>query len=165
MANYPDHLAWHETLEIHELVAFQSLGLMKLKKTVSEVKDTKLQSLYVTTIKDLEKNIQELLKFYTLAPNPDMDEDLRNLGAGFYAGDLLVLSKTAVKTYAAAITETATPVLRETLTKHLEKAIQLHAKVFAYMYENGLYPAYNLEKLLKNDVKNATKALDMTYKK
>lgn len=165
MNNYPDHLAWHETLEIHELVAFQSLGLMKLKKTVSEVKDTKLQSLYVTTIKNLEKNIRELLKFYTLAPNPDMGDDFRNLGTGFYAGDLLVLSKTAVKTYAAAITETATPVLRDTLTKHLEKAIQLHSDVFAYMFEHGLYPAYNLEMLLKNDVKNATKALEMTYKK
>lgn len=33
------------------------------------------------------------------------------------------------------------------------------------MYKIGLYPAYNLEKLLKNDVENATKALDMSYKK
>lgn len=29
---YPSHLAWHETLDLHELVAFQTIGLMKLKK-------------------------------------------------------------------------------------------------------------------------------------
>lgn len=32
----PQHLAWHETLEIHELVAFQSISLMKLKKAYSK---------------------------------------------------------------------------------------------------------------------------------
>lgn len=165
MDNYPDHLAWHETLEIHELVASQSLGLMKLKKSVGEVKDSKLRSLYLSAIKNMERNIEELLQFYTLAPNPDMDDEPRNLGTGFYAGDLLGLSKTCVKNYAAAITETATPVLRETLTKHLQKAIKLHSDVFEFMYENGLYPAYNLEKLLTNDVRNAKKALDMSYKK
>ncbi len=33
------YLAWHETLEIHELVAFQSIGLMKLKKAYPKVTD------------------------------------------------------------------------------------------------------------------------------
>jgi spore coat protein F len=28
----PQHLEWHETLEIHELTAFQSNGLIKIKK-------------------------------------------------------------------------------------------------------------------------------------
>lgn len=32
-------LAWHETLEMHELVAFQSNELIKLKKMIREVKD------------------------------------------------------------------------------------------------------------------------------
>ncbi|MGY0694917.1 spore coat protein [Virgibacillus sp. FSP13] len=163
--NDPKHLAWHETLEIHELVAFQSIGLMKLKKSVGDVKDNMLHNLYVQCIKDYENNIKELLQFYSLAPRDDDEElDTRNLGNGFYAGDLLILSKTSVKTYAAAITETATPMLRETLTKHLQKAIQAHAKIFSYMYDKGLYPAYNLEKLLKNDLKNAHMALEMHYK-
>lgn len=161
----PDHLAWHETLEIHELVAFQSIGLMKLKSSVVDVKDDMLKNLYIQCIKDMENNINELVKFYALAPRDDEEEaDLRNLGNGFYAGDLLILSKTSVKTYAAAITETATPVLRETLNKHLQKAIESHAKVFSYMFEKGLYPAYDLEKLLNNDLKNAHMALEMHYK-
>jgi spore coat protein F len=32
------HLAWHETLELHELVAAQSNALMKLKKAYPKVK-------------------------------------------------------------------------------------------------------------------------------
>ncbi|MFZ3580340.1 spore coat protein [Virgibacillus sp. DJP39] len=164
MADYPNHLAWHETLEVHELVAFQSLGLMKLKESVGEIKDKELRLLYVTAIKNLEKNIHELLKFYKIAPNPNMDYDSRKLGTGFYSGDLLVFAKTAVRNYAIAITETATPVLRETLTEQLLKAILLHGEVYEYMNENGLYPSYDLEKLLKNDVRIATKALDMSYR-
>ncbi|WP_052343581.1 spore coat protein [Bacillus massiliigorillae] len=70
------------------------------------------------------------------------------------------MSKTAVKNYAAAITETATPVLREILIKHLKN---WHAKIFNYMYEKGLYPAYDLKKLLQNEVNTATKALEMPY--
>ncbi|GGB46826.1 spore coat protein [Virgibacillus dakarensis] len=161
----PEHLAWHETLEIHELVAFQSIGLMKLKSSVGEVKDNMLRNLYVQCIKDIENNIKELVQFYSLAPREDDEErEFRNLGTGFYAGDLLILAKTSVKNYATAITETATPMLRETLIKHLQKAIEAHANVFSYMYDKGLYPAYNLEKLLKNDLKNANMALQMHYK-
>jgi spore coat protein F len=33
---YKNHLAWHETLEIHELVAFQVIGLFKLKKQLEK---------------------------------------------------------------------------------------------------------------------------------
>lgn len=29
--SYPNQLAWHETLELHELVAFQANALIKLK--------------------------------------------------------------------------------------------------------------------------------------
>ena len=29
--SYPNQLAWHETLDLHELVAFQANGLIKLK--------------------------------------------------------------------------------------------------------------------------------------
>lgn len=61
------HLAWHETLDMHELVAFQTIGLIKLKR----------------------------------------------------AGDLLGMAKTLVRNYAIAITETATPKLREVLQKQI----------------------------------------------
>ncbi|WP_099157433.1 spore coat protein [Virgibacillus ndiopensis] len=162
--NNPDHLAWHETMEIHELVALQSIALMKLKSSVDKIQDGMLRALYLQTIKDLEMNITELIQFYSLAPRNDDEYDRRELGTGFYAGDLLGFAKTAVRTYAAAITETATPALRETLNKHLQKTIQTHGKVFNYMYGKGMYPAYNLEKLLQNDLQNAHKALEMNYK-
>ncbi len=32
------------------------------------------------------------------------------------------------------------------------------------MYKKGLYPAYHLDQLLSNDLKNAKKALSMKYK-
>ncbi|MEC5423803.1 spore coat protein [Virgibacillus sp. C22-A2] len=161
--NQQKHLAWHETLEIHELVAFQSVGLMKLKKAIGEIKDSKLRGIYEETIKGLEQNIRELLKFYPMAPREDSEYETRNLDTAFYAGDLLALSKTSVRNYAIAITESATPAVRETLNNHLQKAVRTHGKVFYYMYEKGLYPAYNLDKLLKGDMENARKALEMRY--
>ncbi|MUK88840.1 spore coat protein [Ornithinibacillus sp. L9] len=159
----PRHLAWHETLEIHELVAFQSVGLMKIKNSVGKISDKKLHALYVQTIKDLENNINDLLKFYSLAPRAEVDEDSARLDQGFFAGDLLAFCKTAVRNYAIAITETATPEVRKTLTNHLQKAINCHANVFNYMYANGLYPAYDIQKLLQNDMNLANKALKMGY--
>lgn len=161
--SHSDHLAWHETLEIHELVAFQSIALMKLKHAIGEIKDKKVRHLYLDTIKDLEKHITELLQFYSLAPRVDEATDIRNLSTGFYIGDLLTLAKTSVKTYATAITETATPALRKILIKHLQTCIQSHGKVFQYMHENGMYPAYNLKALLQHDIENANMALKMHY--
>lgn len=49
-------LAWHETLEMHELVAFQSNGLIKLKKMIREVKDPQLRQLYSVSIQAVETN-------------------------------------------------------------------------------------------------------------
>ncbi|WP_062050913.1 spore coat protein [Bacillus sp. JCM 19034] len=157
---YEQHLAWHETLEIHELVAFQSIGLMKLKKVYAEVTDPVLQQLYSEAINGLSTNIRELLEFYPMAPRTDENEDhTREDQLPFYAGDLLALFKTGVRNYAIAITETATPVLRNVLKQHLNRAIDTHAKVFHYMYGKSYYPSYDLERLLQNDVNLASKAL------
>lgn len=156
----PSHLAWHETLELHELVAFQSIGLMKLKKSIHEIKDSELRNIYTQTIKGLEENLRELLQFYALAPREEEDE-ARNIDTAFFAGDLLSFAKTAVRNYAIAITETATPALREVLNNQLQKAIRTHTTIFNYMYKKGLYPSYNLERLLQNDIKNANNALRM----
>ncbi|MEW9109585.1 MAG: spore coat protein [Cytobacillus gottheilii] len=154
------HLAWHETLEIHELTAFQSIGLMKLKTAYGKVKDPALKELYEQAINGLSANIRELLEFYPLAPRDDDETDeIREDLLPFYAGDLLALFKTGVRNYSIAITETATPALRTVLKKHLNNAIDTHAKVFTYMYGKSFYPSYNLEKLLQNDVNLANKAL------
>lgn len=161
MSDHPKTLAWHETLEIHELVAFQSIGLMKLKKAVNQgIRDKKLYNIYLRTIDELEMNLRELLKFYPYAPHPGESSDYRT-DDSFLAGDLLSFSKAAVRNYAIAITETATPAVREIFKKQLNKAIDCHERIFAYMYRKGLYPAYNLNKILQNDIKLANKALSM----
>jgi spore coat protein F len=162
-SGYPNHLAWHETLDLHELVAFQTIGLIKFKRAIGKIKDNDLRSLYEQTITALESNLQELLKFYPSAPRSDMGMNPNLLEIGFYAGDLLAFAKTAVRNYAIAITETATPILREILSTQLQAAIDLHATVFDYMYKKGLYPSYDLTKLLNTDVQKATAALNMTF--
>jgi spore coat protein F len=152
------HLAWHETLEMHELTAFQANNLLAFRMHIGDVKDPQLHALYAETIRCLEQNLNDLLQYFPKAPTAtrkSIDDDM----TAFYAGHLLGFAKTAVRNYAIAITETATPQLRDTLQKHLNNAIMLHGKIFYFMYERGLYPAYHLEQLLAIDVNNASKAL------
>jgi spore coat protein F len=160
MNGYQQRLAWHETLELHELTALQSICLMKLKRTINQVQEPDLRGLYAQTIQILDSNIRQLLVFFPRAPIP---EAVRNKDpeTGLFAGDLLGMAKTLVRNYAIAITETATPSVREVLTRQLNIAIQLHASVFYFMHERSYYPAYNLEKLLMNDVHLAQMALSM----
>ncbi|MFC5464667.1 spore coat protein [Lederbergia graminis] len=157
------HLAWHETLEIHELVAFQAIGLMRLKKTFPSITDPTLKQLYKKSIAGISNNLQELLKFYPLAPTTDRLLDERKDYLPFFSGDLLGLFKTSVRNYSIAITETATPSLREVLTKQLMAAIDLHGQIYKYMYDKGFYPSYNLRELLQNDMNLANKALSQQF--
>lgn len=60
--------------------------------------------------------------------------------AGFFAGDLLRMAKTFVRSYSIAVIETATPNLREVLTKQLVAGIQLNENVFSFMLQRGYYP-------------------------
>lgn len=159
------HLAWHETLELHELIAFQANALMKMKRAVGKIDCPELKGLYTETIQGLETNLRELLAFIPAAPMMEESRVHDDGDRALHAGDLLGFSKTAVRNYAAAITEAATPVLRKTFVKHLLKAIDTHEKAFNYMYERSDYPAYDLVQLLHNDVRNAQKALSMGYER
>ncbi|MFP7492192.1 spore coat protein [Terribacillus saccharophilus] len=161
-ASFPNHLAWHETLELHELVASQAVALMKLKQFIGNVNDGELRTIYEQTIQGLENNLNELLQFFPYAPSSQDAADTR-VSTAFYAGDLLIFAKTSVRNYSIAITETATPALREVLRKQLQLAIDTHARIFDFMYRRGLYPAYNFERLLQNDIQNANRALQMGY--
>ncbi|MET3698982.1 spore coat protein F [Bacillus oleivorans] len=152
-------LAWHETLELHELVAFNSIGLVKVKKGLREIQDPQLQTIYQQTIRELEMSLQELLQFYPLAPHPGESSEYRQYGDSFLAGDLLAFAKASVRNYAVAITETATPALREVLLKQLNQSVRGHARIYNYMYQKGLYPSYNLNLLLQNDVNLARRAM------
>jgi spore coat protein F len=153
-------LAWHESLELHELVAFKSIGLMKLKLGLQSIQDPTLQGIYQQTIKEIEMSLQELLQFYPAAPHPGHSSEYR-VTDSFLAGDLLVFAKTAVRNYGVAITETATPALRKVLQKQLNLAIDAHERIYNYMYSKGLYPSYDLNKLLQNDVTLARNAISM----
>lgn len=153
-------LAWHETMELHELVASQSIGLMKLKMGLRNIDDNLLRTIYIQTINELETGIKELLQFYPSAPQAGHTGGYR-VTDSFYAGDLLVFVKTAVRNLSIAITETATPALRKVLTKQLNQAIAMHERIFLYMYNKGQYPAYDLTKLLRNDMNLARQALSM----
>jgi len=153
------YLAWHETLELHELVAFQTGQLVAFKKKLPSLDDPTLRALYVESIAALEMNLRELLAFYPKAPVFARNEE-PELPA-VESAQLLGVVKTAVRNYAIAITETATPELRAVLLKHLTAAVALHAKVFHFMLERGYYPAYNLDQLLAGDVRNAHAALSL----
>ncbi|MBA4494792.1 spore coat protein [Paenactinomyces guangxiensis] len=161
--NYEGRLAWHETLELHELVAFQSSSLIQLKRTIRSIEDPELRSIYRQSIRTLEKNISELLRFYPSAPSvshSDSYEEQENIR---FAGTLLGMTKSLIRNYALAITETATPALRDTFTRQLNRSIPLHAQAFNYLYRKGAYPAYNLEELLANDRRSAAQALRIRY--
>jgi len=82
-----------------------------------------------------------------------------------FAGDLLGFAKTGVRNGAIAITETATPAVRDILEKHLRDWIDLHAQTFAYMHSRGLYPAYNPRQLIENDLRMAQRALQTPIKR
>lgn len=157
----PKHLAWHETLELHELVALQSTGLFKLKRAIGQIKDAQLRNLYNENIRDLDANIRELLKFYSLAPREDDDERQPAVEDGFNGADLLAFTKSLLRAYAIAIGEAATPALREVFVRQLQKVIRAHERAFNYLYQNGLYPAYDLHKLLEGDVIKARAALNL----
>ncbi|WNS73825.1 spore coat protein [Bacillus sp. DTU_2020_1000418_1_SI_GHA_SEK_038] len=156
-------LAWHETLEIHELVGFQSIGLMKLKMAFKKASDNELKVIYRKSIKDMEKNLNELIRYYPSAPIPPGRNEPVGDDIAFYAGDLLVLLKTAVRNYAVAITETATPELRKVLVNQMIRVINGHESIYLYMYRKGYYPSYDFGQLLQNDLNNAQKALNMKY--
>ncbi|GEK58159.1 spore coat protein [Marinococcus halophilus] len=80
------------------------------------------------------------------------------------ATDLLVTSKSAVRTYAVAITETASPEVLEVLKKQLNEAIDLHHKVASFMIENEMYHAYDMKEQVDHDLKKADLALKMPTK-
>lgn len=77
------------------------------------------------------------------------------------ATDLLVTTKAAVRTYAVAITETASPKLHKALKAQMDEAIEAHHKIATYMIEKEMYHAYDIEEQINHDLKKADVALEM----
>ncbi|TMW71209.1 spore coat protein [Alteribacter natronophilus] len=80
------------------------------------------------------------------------------------ATDLLVSSKAAVRNYAVAITETASPEVHKMLKKQLDEAIEAHHKIATYMIENEMYHAYDVSEQIDHDLKKADVALEAPVK-
>ncbi|MRG87303.1 spore coat protein [Salinibacillus xinjiangensis] len=154
-------LAWHESLELHELVAFKSIGVMKMKMALPQITDKTLKGLYSRAIHENQDDLRELMEFYQHVPNPDYREGEERNPNVFFEGDLLAFTKSGVRNYAVAITETATPALKNVLVNQLNSCIILHDLVYQYMHKKGDYPSYDLNKLFANDIKLAQMALSM----
>lgn len=95
MSQNPRHLAWHETLEIHELTAFQANNLMGFKMSLHDIKDPELHGLYTEAINGVEQNLRELLPYFSQAPTGTRSLSGADLTA-YYAGHLLGFAKTSV---------------------------------------------------------------------
>ncbi|MFS0869199.1 spore coat protein [Paenibacillus xylanilyticus] len=77
------------------------------------------------------------------------------------ATDLLLSAKSAVRTYAIALTETATPKVRKILKAQLDTAIETHQKIADYMIKNEMYHPYNIEEQVEHDMKKSDTALKL----
>lgn len=75
------------------------------------------------------------------------------------ATDFLISAKNAIKSYAMAITESATPEVRNTLKQHLSDAIELHEQISQYMINKGYYHPTNVQEQLRVDMQAAQQAL------
>jgi spore coat protein F len=79
----------------------------------------------------------------------------------FYALELLLSAKTAVRDTAIAISETSTPYVREALLKSFHHNVMMHAQAFNYTLSRGITPSYTPELVIQNDFQNAQIALNL----
>lgn len=77
------------------------------------------------------------------------------------AMDFLIAAKTAVKNYATALTEAATPEVRGILKKQLDQVISTHEQISSYMITKGWYHPYNVKEQIQLDLQNAQTALKL----
>jgi similar to spore coat protein len=76
------------------------------------------------------------------------------------AMDFLITAKSGVRNYAMALTEAATPEVKEILIKQLEEAIDSHEKVATYMIKHGMYNPWSVLEQLQLDLNNIQIALE-----
>ncbi|MEZ2457774.1 spore coat protein [Salinicoccus roseus] len=97
----------------------------------------------------------------------EMEEMLEQAGEKrdeLIATEMLVSAKAAVRTYAVALTEAASPEVRDVLKRQLTQAVNQHARIADYMIENGMYHAHNVKDQLKNDKKKVKTVKKLTKK-
>ncbi|MDS1030585.1 spore coat protein [Bacillota bacterium LX-D] len=77
------------------------------------------------------------------------------------ATDFLISAKAGVRNYAAALSETATPEVREVLRRQLNAAIETHEKITNYMIDKGYYHVLNPQEQIQVDMKAADTVLNI----
>jgi len=77
------------------------------------------------------------------------------------ATDFLLAAKTGIKNYAAALAETASPQVRDTLRRQLDAAIGTHERITNYMLDKGYYHAFNPQEQIRLDMKTSDTVLNM----
>lgn len=81
------------------------------------------------------------------------------------ATDLLIASKSAIKNYAAAIAETTSPEVTNTLRRQLDDAINAHSRVSTYMMNKGYYNAFDPQAQISMDRQAAGVVMNMDQTK
>ncbi|MCX7747719.1 MAG: spore coat protein [Clostridia bacterium] len=77
------------------------------------------------------------------------------------AADFLNAAKAGIKNYSWALSETATPEVRDTLRRQLDTAISTHERITNYMLDKGYYHAYDPSEQIKLDMKAAETAMNL----
>ena len=77
------------------------------------------------------------------------------------AADFLNVAKMGIKNYAAALAETSSPEIRNTLKVQLNDAINTHEKITNYMLDKGWYQVHDVNEQIKMDLQNAKKAMNL----
>ncbi|MCX7749740.1 MAG: spore coat protein [Clostridia bacterium] len=86
-------------------------------------------------------------------------EGMPNLADSALALDFLLSAKSAVRFYAAALTEAATPEVRMTLRNDLYNAIDMHKEITELMIKKGWLHPYNVNEQFQLDKKSTEMAL------
>lgn len=93
--------------------------------------------------------------------DPKYAEGMPKMVDASVALDFLLTVKTGIRYYAVALTETATPELREALFRQMEAAIDLHGEISDLMINKGwLYPN-DTGKQIELDLKSADMAISI----
>lgn len=86
---------------------------------------------------------------------------LHTLTDDVIAMDLLINAKSGVRNYAMAVTECATPEIKQILMKQLDEAIDFHEKISNYMAQHDLYHPYRIPEQIQLDLKNIQTAMNI----
>lgn len=75
--------------------------------------------------------------------------------------DMLNAAKTAVRNYAMAVTETATPEVKAMLIRHLDESLDLHEALMDYVMAQGWYQPWDPVSQFKADLQQIETALSL----